>query len=241
MMPGNTNVKSYVIPILLETAGGYVGGSAFLGTLDDEVYLVTAAHSATMVSSSPTQWEEWAPQFTVCAIDGGASEPFVVELFKSDVNGSRVPRFHYTNHPSTPGHIVDLMLIPLDEELHQLDSYTRINLENSTPPHAIDIVTSWGFPTAENPSGDLWPTHQSTSGPVYHVPSDIPQLLLVSMPSEEGYSGAPAFKTDGNFVGIVIGHTGGDFPLAQIIPPGFIQRALPYPGGNVTTNDYSSF
>lgn len=236
-MSDSTHMKSYVIPILLEKGGRYIGGSAFLGALGDAVYLVTAAHGATMVSNSPTRWDEWSTQFTVCAKAGGASEDFVIELFRSDSFGNRIPRFHYTNHPSVPGHVVDLMLVPLDEELHRLGSYPRINLEKSTPPHVTDIVTSWGFPTA----GDLWPTQQSTSGPIYHIPSDVPQLLFVSMPSEEGYSGAPAFKSDGSFVGIVIGHTNGDFPLAQIIPPGFIRAALPHPGGSLTNGDYSSF
>lgn len=236
-MPASPNIKDYVIPLLLETEGGCVGGSAFLGSLGDDVYLVTAAHSATMLSSSPIRWDEWSPRVTVCAIDGGAREAFSVELFRTDSFGSRAPKFHYVNHPALSRHVVDLMLVPVNEQLHRLSRYPRINLEISAPPKVLDIVTTWGFPTEV----DVWPTHQSTSGPAQHVPSDIPELLFVAMPSEVGYSGAPAFSSEGAFVGMVIGKTDDEFHAAQVIPPGFLRRALPHPGGDLTSGDYSSF
>lgn len=230
-------MQALSIPIYTTLGSDEGGGTAFLGSLRGELYLITVAHAFTGLTSSSTQWDSWASAMNAYVIDSiGQVTDLRIEIFDTDQFGERVPRFMYVNSPHVSGHILDAIMLPVSPEWGWVENYTITSLDITSTPKVGDGIRAQGYPIQP-----IWPEIQQTSGRIVEVPFPVPGLLLADMPVQVGYSGAAATDDKGEFLGLVAGHTVNADKFAQIIPRGFLRRAKPSPGGSLLNPLATSF
>jgi hypothetical protein len=212
-------MKRTTLPVHAVQPDGRVAfAAAFLGCIDNTVYLITAAHVPT--GAQPTSdWPVW-PEGLHLHLDSGIHS---VELFNS--GGLRAPRFGYERNGS--GGLQDVLWLSVDDmgsglAIELVEQVRTFSIPSTMAVTIGDPLEVHGFPdVAVN-----WPPPvQVARGTA--IPTRRPPLMEAAISAPDGYSGGPVLDSGNHeLIGMHIGHHPTMNDPGQVVPAAIIRGML---------------
>lgn len=169
------------------------GASAFLVRSGSRIWLVSCAHTFTGRRHSSTDWHTWGKKIEVFETTGRSHK---IPLFGSKMR----PLFSWVPAASKVGFVEDVIAIPLGDEASYLADYQISEMGQAVTEADKEQLSFLGYPGF----GLSYPAIPEVAKRTGAVTGSGFNYLKLSIPSEEGFSGGPAFARE-HLIGVVSG------------------------------------